>query len=335
MLNTPAFIDYLRERGIVEGTDVTVTPLAGGVSGEVVIVRSCERTFVVKRALPKLNVKEEWYSDAGRNLIEYRAIEFVRSITPEAVPRLMFVDPEEHLFAMEYFTGDFANWKRQLFSGEIRVDTAIQAAKLLATIHNATWLSSQAHNSFDTIDNFASLRIEPYLIATSRRHPRLRTIFESEAARLSQSRIALVHGDFSPKNILVSPHRLVILDWEVAWFGDPAFDCAFLLNLLFLKSVYFLDRYQDFVGLIEAFRRTYAASLSHFDEALELRIAHLTLLLMLARIDGKSPAEYFTDEGQRQLVRDFVTTTLLENCKLTFSHINARWRQEVVLKCQI
>jgi aminoglycoside phosphotransferase (APT) family kinase protein len=115
---------------------------------------------------------------------------------------------------------------------------------------------------------------------------------------------ALVHGDVSPKNILAGPKGPVFLDAECAWYGDPAFDLAFCLNHLLLKCIW--NRAAG-PALLTAFDTLATAYLAGVDwepptEA-EARTARLLPALFLARIDGKSPVEYITDESDRDLVR--------------------------------
>ncbi len=52
------------------------------------------------------------------------------------------------------------------------------------------------------------------------------------------AKIALVHGDVSPKKVPAGPRGPVFLDAECAWYGDPAFDLAFCLNHLLLKCLW-------------------------------------------------------------------------------------------------
>jgi hypothetical protein len=179
---------------------------------------------------------------------------------------------------------------------------------------------------FDTGAEFFALRIEPYLLTTGRKHPRLQHFFQAEADRLQSTSLALVHGDWSAKNMLVSPDRLVILDWEVAWFGDPAFDSAFFLNLLYLKSLLNRRWAAQYVKLMQLFRETYRGHMAHFDAELDRRIVHLTLLLMLARIDGKSPVEYITMEADKDFVRTFVGQMLIDEVD-NFDEVDLRWRK--------
>jgi aminoglycoside phosphotransferase (APT) family kinase protein len=135
----------------------------------------------------------------------------------------------------------------------------------------------------------------------------------------------LVHGDFSPKNLLIGPAGPVILDAECAWFGDPAFDLAFVLNHLLLKGAWrpqWRERYAD------AFAALAAAYFAHVEwearVSCDARTAALLPALMLARIDGKSPVEYLADGAQRDDVRAFARG-LLTNPETDVGEIARRW----------
>ena len=122
---------------------------------------------------------------------------------------------------------------------------------------------------------------------------------------------ALVHGDFSPKNILVHPDRIVLLDHEVAWYGDPAFDLAFMLTHLHLKQLLHHSLYRTLPDLPTIFWDTYVRNLRVNSDNLEERAGRLLLMILLARMDGKSPVEYFQGKVQEQeFVRSFVQKAL-------------------------
>jgi aminoglycoside phosphotransferase (APT) family kinase protein len=318
--------DCLREHGLISGREPRLTPLAGGVSSDVVLVTDGHLRFVVKRSLEKLRVKDDWHCDTARNTTEYEAIRYVSELFPNAVPKLLHVDRENRFFVMEYFDVQYVPWKSHLLQGKIDCSIAERAAEVLATLHSQSWLQPHLRSRFDTGADFFALRIEPYLLTTGQRHPHLRQLFEAEADRLQSASLALVHGDWSAKNMLVSPERLVILDWEATWFGDPAFDSAFFLNLLYLKSL--LNRHwaTNYFRLMQVFRETYGRHMPHFDAELARRIARLTLMLMLARIDGKSPVEYITLEDDKTLVRTFVGDLLRDDVD-RFDEIDSRWRK--------
>jgi aminoglycoside phosphotransferase (APT) family kinase protein len=304
------FLVCLRRDGWVRDRDARLTPLSGGVSSEIYMVQDGDSRFVVKRALPKLKVKDDWFADVSRNSSEWNFIECVGSFLPDAVPQLRFSNPEKGYFGMEYLGDDFANWKKLLLESVIKMEHARMAGRILGEIHRRTAACDDLRQRFDTTRNFHQLRTAPYLLTTGRRHPDFQELFAAEAKRLETTRECLIHGDFSPKNILIRGERMVLLDCEVAWYGDPAFDVAFLLNHLFLKGIYHAPRDLDFANMIGEFWRSYVASRGSVAEGWEPGVTRLLTLLMLARVDGKSPVEYL-DSPRAQFVRDFVHNSLL------------------------
>ncbi len=299
------FLDMLRRDGHVRDPQARLTPLSGGVSSELYLVEDGAEKFVVKRALAKLKVKDNWFADVSRNATEWKYLEYVGRLMPGVVPKLRFTNPDAGYFGMEFLGDDFANWKQRLLAGDCRTEHAALAGKFLGEIHRRTSFNIKLWEQFDTTPNFHQLRIEPYLLTTGNRHPELRDLFFAEAQRIESTREVLVHGDFSPKNILISGHRMVLLDCEVAWYGDPAFDVAFLLNHLFLKSLHHAPRRFGIEGMIAAFWSAYKEARRGTTRPIELRVVPLLLMLLLARVDGKSPAEYLTLRKQ-QFIRDFV-----------------------------
>jgi len=307
-MDEPGTLLTLLERdGVVRAPNARLTPLSGGVSCEIYLVEDDAERFVVKRALAKLKVKADWFADISRNRSEWEYIRYVAKFLPEAVPALKHCSVTDNYFAMEHLNGSFANWKHLLLAGKANPEDARRAGNILALIHRHSAGDAEAMRLFDTTPNFFQLRIESYLLATGMKHPNLRTLFEAEAERLAGVRECLVHGDFSPKNILISPERMVLLDCEVAWYGEPAFDLAFLLNHFFLKALLHAPRDTGMRPLIENFWSEYQAARP--TPEMESRVGRLLLMLMLARVDGKSPVEYL-DPARQEFIREFVREQL-------------------------
>jgi aminoglycoside phosphotransferase (APT) family kinase protein len=306
-MNEPlSFFEILRRTGHVVDPDARFTPLSGGVSSEIYLVEDGSNKFVVKRALPRLKVNDAWFADVSRNRAERDYLAYVHGILPGAVPELCFSSPDDGYFGMEYLGEDFSNWKHLLLGGDFRIRHAELAGHLLGEIHRRTGGKDELRRQFDTTANFHQLRVEPYLLTTGARHPLLQGLFDAEARRIEATRAALVHGDFSPKNILISGDRMVLLDCEVAWYGDPAFDVAYLLNHLLLKSLYHAPQGEELSRLAKAFWQTYRQQISTADFLLpEKRIVPLLLMLLLARVDGKSPVEYLSLQ-KKEFIRAFV-----------------------------
>jgi 5-methylthioribose kinase len=310
------------------GNQAQLTPLAGGVSSDIMLVEEGARKSVLKRSLEKLRVEDDWRCSTARNITECEAIRYASGLFPDNLPRILHADSERRLFVMEYFGSEFSPWKSQLLDGIVDLNVAESIGTLLAKMHTASWRADDVRRRFDTGANFFALRIEPYLLTTSQHHPELKQIYQNEADRLQRTALALVHGDWSAKNFLVSKDRVVILDWEVAWFGDPAFDAAFFLTLVYLKSLFRSDKFEEFIDLTRVFRSVYGQQMYQHDSQLEQRIIRLTLMLMLARIDGKSPVEYITSEADKHLVRSFTRQALLDDLD-NWGEVDRRWQQSV------
>jgi aminoglycoside phosphotransferase (APT) family kinase protein len=318
-------IGQLRSVGLLTGDPVRLTALPGGVSSEIFLVENGSGRFVVKQALARLKVRDEWMADVGRNAIEQAFIRAVGKIEPTAVPRLLAVDEKAGWFAMEYLEAQFINWKTRLLAGHADLDTARRAGAVLGAIHRETWSDAAIAKEFATWRNFYQLRAEPYFETSARRVPDLAHLLVAEVRRLQTASIALIHGDFSPKNMLVSADRFVVVDAEVACFGDPAFDAAFLLTHFLLKASLHLARPEKFVELGKVFWPAYRGSLKQlFSPDLEARTSNLVLCLLLARIHGKSPVEYITDQARGNFVTGFVRT-LLPKPPLTLDELFQRW----------
>jgi 5-methylthioribose kinase len=323
--NASHIVDRLRRDQLVSQRTVVVTPLGGGVSSNVFLIENEGKRFVIKQALPRLKVKDQWQADTSRNRFEYEFLLYLSQIVPEAVPAVYALGAD--YFAMEYLGPEYANWKQLLLSGDCQLQHALQAAKILGTLHRVSFGDPDLASRFDTTANFHQLRTDPYFFTTGRRYPGLQECFEQEASRLERTRECLVHGDYSPKNMLIGSSRFVLLDCEVAWYGDPAFDLGFLINHLLLKALYHapLDvGLHNIIGsLIEAYYVERNADHSLWC-ALDSRTARLLLMLLLARIDGKSPIEYLTSDHKKAFVRCFVSSRL-SSYTLTLNEVVRDW----------
>ena len=214
-----------------------VTPLAGGVSSDICLVEAGARRFCVKRALPRLKVAALWEAPVERNAAEAAWLRAVGRWLPRAAPCVLAEDPKAGLFAMDYLAPeDHPLWKARLLAGCAEPEFAAAVGRDLSLIHALSAIDPDMPTAFAHDETFEAIRVEPYLRATGRAHPHLSRRFD-ELARLTLSiKRALVHGDVSPKNILMGPRGPVFLDAECAWFGDPAFDIAFCLNHLLLRA---------------------------------------------------------------------------------------------------
>ncbi len=333
-----AYVDLTRDPGAMrriflalglagQDEDVRATALTGGVSSGIHRVDLRSGSYCVKQALPQLKVAKVWMVPVERVFAEIRYLQVVGRIAPGQVPRVLGTDEASKSFVMPFLGPEYRNWKADLLAGRVDVRVARAVGDLLGRIHAATAGDAQLAAQFATDENFHALRLEPYLVETARVHPALADGLLATVERTAATRRVLVHGDVSPKNILVGPDGPVLLDAECAWFGDPAFDLAFCLNHFLLKAAHLPAHAGELLASFRAFTDAYRPHAGWEDaQALEARVALLLPGLALARIDGKSPVEYL-GEAQRAQVRR-ASIALLQDPPPSLSTIAARWARD-------
>jgi aminoglycoside phosphotransferase (APT) family kinase protein len=296
-------LKFLRDaRLAAPGESPPAVALSGGVSSDIWRVDLARGPLCVKGALPRLRVSQVWEAPVERNRYEYEWLRIAGRAAPGCAPRVYA--EQAGLFAMEYL--DFPVWKSLLREGRAEPAFAAKVGAALAAIHAATAGREEIARSFPTDAIFYAIRLEPYLVATGKKHKEIQKILENLVERTAKTKLCLVHGDVSPKNILVAPHGPVFLDAECAWYGDPAFDLAFCLNHLFLKCLWVPSAALRFLQCFDALKNAYLQGVRwEAPGGIAERTATLLPGLLLARVDGKSPVEYLTDEPAKDRVRKF------------------------------
>lgn len=302
LLNESTVIPYLLSRQIISAEDVPVIEtLTGGISNVVLGVKTSKSDLVLKQALPELIVPSTWRADQRRTLVEGRAIEVLYSLTPENVPKLIDVDPEHFVLVIERISRDTHVWKDDLLHSRIDTRVAQILGRLLGIWHRITALDRLVLDEFVEDHLFEQLRITPFYREIARRNPKISNRVANLISELEFSRSSLVHGDFSPKNILVdSSGDVTVLDYEVAHTGNPVFDVAFLLAHLFCKSRHFSDSRQS--ALLKSAALTFLSSYEEsFSSSADSALGWHVATIALARVDGVSQVHYLNSEAQEQV----------------------------------
>ncbi|HLI10288.1 MAG TPA: phosphotransferase [Alphaproteobacteria bacterium] len=302
----PELLPLLRRAGLLApGEALHATALAGGVASDIWRLDLAGGAICVKRALPKLKVEAEWRAPVERNAYEVAWLQLAGRIAPGAVPKVLAHDSAAGLFVMEFLDPAlYPVWKSELREGRVDLAAAREVGARLARIHAGTAGDAAVAESFRSDEIFYAIRLEPYLEAAARAHRTLADPLRRLLCVTAATRRALVHGDVSPKNILLGPRGPIFLDAECAWYGDPAFDLAFCLNHLLLKCLLTPPATTAFLRAFEVLVDAYLAGVSwESPPELEARAAHLLPGLFLARVDGKSPVEYLVDERDKAKVR--------------------------------
>ncbi len=304
IVDSAALLRYLREQALIgKSESPALSTLAGGVSNRTVLVQRPDGgDWVIKQALAKLRVQVDWFSAPERIHREAAGMRWLGEIIPGHVPQLVFADEQQHILGMSAVPQPHQNWKTALLQGQTRIEQARDFGRLLATIHSAVDRFPALKDEFAERRFFEELRLEPYYSYTASQAPRARPFLERLIADTRARRLALVHGDYSPKNVLIARGKLILLDFEVIHFGDPAFDIGFSQAHFLAKAYTIAEARSAFMGMARAYWRAYCQSLAPpMRAAVEARAAQHTLACVLARMAGRSPLEYLNQRQRNDL----------------------------------
>lgn len=291
------------------GDRITVRELPGGVSNVVLMAEWADnptRRWVVKQSLGKLRVLDDWVSDQERIFREAASMSLLGPfVGDDVLPHVVHVDHANYLYVMTAAPPGSRVWKDSLLEGECPPVVAHSAGCLLSQLIRISHSVPLFCELFADRHVFEQLRVDPYYRQSAVRNPDVAKLIEELNQDSWKIRTALVHGDYSPKNMLVSGQKIFLIDFEVVHWGDPAFDAGFLTSHLFLKAFH-----------RPSLSATYALGVREFWKALRLgmepkeipgfeamAVRHLGGLL-LARVDGKSPVEYIQDEKTKNHIRE-------------------------------
>jgi 5-methylthioribose kinase len=313
--------DYLRDAGwIPNDAEVLVRELSGGVSNIVLRVDLPRKSpFVLKQCRERLRVPMEWRARLDRIWTEHATLEVLRSILPEGiVPELLFEDRQNYLFAMTCAPDDAVTWKTHLMAAQVDPTVATRLGTILGTIHAEAPGHPALRGTLSDTSLFDELRIDPYYRTIARAHPDLAPRINALIDLMDRpdNERTLVLGDFSPKNILVHSGGLILLDFECAHAGDPAFDLGFFLSHLLLKTIRSIlqtsEHGSEYLELTRQFWSSYLDRRDISPEARSELVRRASLhaaACSLARVDGKSPVEYLDARGQA-VARSFAREAL-------------------------
>ncbi len=319
--------------GLISADERTnLQPLAGGISSLIVRATTSHGDLCIKRALPQLRVPVEWRVPVDRNSAEVGWMRIADQAAPGSVPAILGEDPVGKAFAMDWLDPQrYPVWKSQLLEGNICTKTAGAVADKLSRVHNACARDADIARRFANDDIFFAIRLDPYFNAAALAHQDCREPLRALVKRTASTKLTLVHGDVSPKNILVGPKGPLLLDAECAWYGDPAFDLAFCLTHLCLKCVWRRQSTTNYLTCFDAFASISLSQCKWEPTAdLEARTCALVAGMLLARVDGKSTVEYITKDHDKNRIRRFAREHL-QRTPSKLEAMRAAWDKEWAL----
>jgi 5-methylthioribose kinase len=305
-------LDYLWDRGWIHAGAARVEPLGWGISNVILRVVTPERIFVLKQSRPQLRTRDTWLSDLDRIYREQEVMQVLYPLLPEpTVPQVLFSDRANYVFAMSHAPAGSQVWKETLLAGQVDRAVGERAGQVLGLIHEATARNTSRVERFADHTVFVQLRVEPFYRRIQERRPEVSVAIEPIVTRLLSRKMALCHGDYSPKNILTHAQGFTLVDYETAHFGDPTMDLGFFLSHIILKAIRHYPAHSRYFELTRAFWRGYAPMVT-FRPLAELQAEALEhfAVCVLARIDGTSPVDYLPEEPRRETVRRLGRSTL-------------------------
>ncbi|MFM8632399.1 MAG: phosphotransferase [Candidatus Nanopelagicus sp.] len=300
LLNPSTVVEYLTSKNVIQKNDnPQVEVLTGGVSNVVIAITTANQKLVLKQALAELAVSEKWEADQRRAIVEANAIKLFNKLTPNQVPKLIFLDPDRFILVLERVPVGSTVWKSDLLAGVINPDIGLKLGATLASWHNYGEKSAEAKIKFMEDSLFEQLRIDPFYRFVATKNPQIEVPIRKLINELEGDKTTVVHGDFSPKNIMVATNDdIYILDFEVTHVGNPVFDLAFLTAHLLCKFFRTEDRLHA--------KLLANTAISFMKEYQTLRrispsVTRHAALIALARVEGKSPVNYLSTDAQQKL----------------------------------
>ena len=294
------WLDTINQEKIIQYKKLT-----GGVSSEVYHVRTNKNNYCIKRSLKRLLVKKKWIANTNRIKFEYLWLKHCQNILKRNIPNTYEFNDKKKYIVMEYLkTSQYKTLKQLYFKRIININTIKLISKHLYKIHSNSSNYKTKKTFEGNYKNFYDLRLDPYFNEVGRVYPKYKEYIKKINENYIKNSSTLVHGDFSPKNILVDKNKIIYLDAECCNFGDPVFDLVFFTNHLLIKSIFLRDKSQEFIKLYLSFYKEYLSNLStkNFNSYID-RIIKMTPIMLLSRIDGKSPVEYIIKENIKNIIR--------------------------------
>ncbi|HEY6170077.1 MAG TPA: aminoglycoside phosphotransferase family protein [Verrucomicrobiae bacterium] len=163
----------------------------------------CARTFANMQAL--------WCSSFGARR------------NPAGIPQPLACFPEVGLLVMERLEGEplaaLSKPGKELFDESIR---------LLAELHASDAKSDKERSARGVVRSARRKAARVAALMPQHVAAMQRAVDLLEVGRVGDSELVPSHGDFSPRNILVAPGRLALIDFDRFQMADPCRDLAYL-----------------------------------------------------------------------------------------------------------
>lgn len=320
-----------RKRLLDKGVPLTIDTIGDGLKNLVFRVSAPNQRWIVKQALPRVQIKERWWTDRKRIFAEKSCIEILSQILPpDIIPQVLLEDRTDFILVTTTPPENAVLWEDELAGGRIDLQIAVQCGELLATVHNETADNRDLKSIFKDTKPFEQLRIDPYYNRVIQAFPDLKKIINAQSRRLLREGRTLVLGDMRPCNVWIDTGQLYLVDFATAHYGHPAFDLAFYATDMCVKAMQNSTQKAAYLEAINVFWNAYfkIADYEQVEETEKVAVRDLGCLL-LAASDGRQPAPFpdeiieglsrriaqsllFTELNRVENITEFINRTLID-----------------------
>ena len=228
--------------------------LKGGVSAQVTALEIVRPNGQKQ----KLIVRQHGPIDLNRNphiaADEYKLLQLVRAAGLPA-PQPYYLDLSNEIFPTPYLVIEYVEGQTEFALANVS-DHLLQCATLLSRIHQIDGSLPDLSFLPRQEERYArKLKNRPATFDEALKEGRVRNTLEAVWPLPQRNRLALLHGDFWPGNLLWQQGQLIaIIDWEDAATGDPLTDVVNArLELLWAFGIdamrHFTTLYQSLAAL--------------------------------------------------------------------------------------
>jgi aminoglycoside phosphotransferase (APT) family kinase protein len=269
-------------------------------------------TVCVKRALPIADARIDAATSLARSAYETRWLRLAREIVPESAPEVIAEHPGAGMFVMEHLDAErYPAWSRVLEGERVEPWIAAEIGHLLGRVHAATANSTSVQQRFASGVMFRALAVDPRMRNAIAVHADCADALKAVFDRLERQRVALVHGAFSPDNVLVGPRGPVVIDADCATCGDPVFDVAHMLADLALWMLWRPRKRAEYAACFDTLQRTYLPHVTwEMTRVAEARAAQLVPALILGTLESREPLRRVVNPEDEANAREAARTLL-------------------------
>ena len=288
----------------------TVEGLGGGFLNTVLRVSSGDRSVVVKQALDALRLFPDLEVTTERIVFETEALRVLDGLFPEGtVPAVLHFDDENRVLVMSDL-GNRPSLETELERGRVDLDVAGKLGEFLSTLHRQTWDDPDLRGRFDNVD-MQGLRYKYCFYFVE--DPELDRVARRLAETFTETKLALLHGDFWTASVIAAEERVHTFDLEFVNYGHPAQDAGFIMAHYLLHAYNSPRVSDDIFDAVEGLWGAYAGGMGgYLAEGTETTALRQAGLEMLFRIDGINQVKYITDDGVKARIRQAARPMMLD-----------------------